>query len=98
MGIVSYAKPLILAPSLIRTIKQAGLLVISYGAEKYASQSLLSAMSLTIVDSNEIENIELQEEYGIDAIISDHQLNPRGLFPIMQHQSSSSLLGPMPTK
>mmetsp|Transcript_13114 Transcript_13114/g.52304 ORF Transcript_13114/g.52304 Transcript_13114/m.52304 type:complete len:689 (+) Transcript_13114:22-2088(+) len=80
MGIVSYAKPLVLAPSLIRTIKQAGLLVVSYGSE-----------------NNEIENIELQEEYGIDAIISDHQLNPRGLFPVIQHQSSSSLLGPMPS-
>eukprot|EP00005_Dracoamoeba_jomungandri_P012541 CAMPEP_0174277610 /NCGR_PEP_ID=MMETSP0439-20130205/61024_1 /TAXON_ID=0 /ORGANISM="Stereomyxa ramosa, Strain Chinc5" /LENGTH=315 /DNA_ID=CAMNT_0015369947 /DNA_START=2440 /DNA_END=3387 /DNA_ORIENTATION=+ len=57
LGIISNAEPIIMAPQIVKVIKNAGLLLGTYGSA-----------------NNQKEKVEMQVEWGVDAIISDHMM------------------------
>jgi len=80
LGLVVDAQPLLDDPGLIKLIKSSGLLLATYGSLKYSCH-LLHAMLHQLLtfpsNSNEAENVRVQEELGVDAVISDHFIIPR---------------------
>ncbi|EDO18598.1 hypothetical protein Kpol_1048p28 [Vanderwaltozyma polyspora DSM 70294] len=60
LGIVSAAKPILLAPRLVRVVKTSGLVCVTYG-----------------VENNEPENVVVEMNAGVDAVIVDSVLAVR---------------------
>lgn len=60
LGVVSAAEPLVIAPRLVKVVKESGLVCVSYGSL-----------------NNDPQNVKLQADEGIDAVIVDSVLKIR---------------------
>lgn len=69
---------------MIQAVKSSGLLLATYGDPKYVTHHASAPQTMILMGgcplySNEPENVRLQEEKGVDAVISDHFIIPRTL-------------------
>ncbi|ELR13293.1 glycerophosphodiester phosphodiesterase family protein [Acanthamoeba castellanii str. Neff] len=70
--------PLLNAPELIKLVKSSGLLLATYGSpNKACDPGQRNPTTHNATCSNEQEYVRLQEEMGVDAVISDHLIVPR---------------------
>lgn len=74
LGIVSACEPFVIAPRLVKVVKESGLVCMSYGTM-----------------NNEPENVRLQKDYGIDAVIVDSILQIRNGLREHDEQASKTL-------
>lgn len=81
-GIVTDAKPLLADVEVIHEMHLKGLLVFTYGADKYVAEHLNFVPDLST--SNVPEKVDIQRREGVDAVISDKvtKVSPPNFFLI----------------